>query len=135
MREDQTLVSVIVAGRNLGTFETKTGGAKDSDETKIRPGGGAGPVSLGGPVSVENVTVMRTYRRDRDQPLMGFLYSQVGKGEIKVVEQDLDDDNNAYGKPLTFKGKVKQVSGPDADSNSNDARKLTIEASTDGTIA
>lgn len=128
-REDQFSVSVVVDGRNLGVFDTKTGGEVDSEELKYRPGGMAQQVSLGGFVNVGNVTVGRLFDLSRDLPNVPFLNNRVGKADVNAVVQHLDVDGNPFGKPYSYSGKLKQFTLPDHNSQSSDAALFELEIS------
>jgi hypothetical protein len=135
-REDQRRVTVSVDGvGSLGVFDSKTGGNADSEETKYRPGGMATEISLGGPQTMENVTVGRLFDLFRDLPVLPQLFAARGKASVTITDQPLDADGNAFGKPVVYHGKLKAVQMPDHDSNSNDAAKLELECSIAGTPA
>lgn len=128
-RADQYAVTVTVDGRAIGTFDTFSGGEVDSEETKYRPGGMAAQVSLGGPVNVGNVTVGRLYDGVRDDELVPWLRSRIGKGAATVTRQPLDTDGNVFGRPWVYTGVLKMLTVPDHDSNSADAAMLELEVS------
>lgn len=135
-RQDTYNVTVRVDEVPTGTWDKMSGGMVDSDETKYKPGGLAPEVSLGGSVSVENVTVSRLYDLERDhQGLVRTLIARVGKAKVAVVKQPLDQDGLPFGSPLVYKGTLKSVSPPDPDSESSDAGLLEIEVTTAGTVA
>lgn len=134
-REDQYNVSVVIAGTNLGTFDTMDGGEIDSEELKYRPGGMAPQISLGGSKSISNVTVGRLYDLARDHSLVAFLDGQVGKGAATVTKQPLDTDGNAFGKPIVYTGKLKQLTLPGHNSESSDAAMIELEISVSGMAA
>jgi hypothetical protein len=128
-REDQYAVSVRVGPYVLGIFDSFDGGEVDSEETKHRPGGMQRQKSLGGPVSVGNVTVSRNYELERDHNMVPLLEPLVGKADMVVTKQPLDVNGIAYGKPLTYSGKFKQLNPPNHDSNSSDAAMIELEQS------
>jgi hypothetical protein len=135
MREDQFDVTVAIDGiGNLGTFDKMTGGEIDSDEQKYRPGAMAPPVSLGGAVTMGNVTVSRLFDQDRDGPFFHQLIAMVGVGNIRVTKQPLDMNKTPYGLPLIYTGKIKQVTPPDHDSTSSDPALFDIEFVPSGTV-
>ena len=72
-REDTWLVTVAVDGRDLGVFDTVSGGEIDSEEAKYRPGGMAAEICLGGLRTIGNVTVGRYLDTQRDWPLVKWL--------------------------------------------------------------
>ena len=134
MRQDQWAVSVEVDGRDLGVFDTFEGGEVDSEETRYRPGGMAPPVSLGGAVTVANVTVAVLYDLARFHNLIHWLIGRAGKGAMVIRRKPLDVDGNVYGDPLTYRGVLKQVNPPAHDSESSDAARLELEMVPAGTV-
>lgn len=138
-RQDQYSVTVSVTRgtetRDLGIFDKLTGGEKDSEELKYRPGAMGAQVSLGGFTSVGNVTVSRLYDLLRDAPNIGWLLEAVGRADVVATKQSLDTDGNAVGKPLVYGGNLKQVNPPEADSESSDAAMIEIEISSASVIS
>lgn len=132
-RQDNYDVTVSIAYNgdtwDAGTFDSFSGGEVDSEETKYYPGGMQEPVSLGGRRSVGNVTVGREYDLVRDHPRMGWLFGAAGKADVTVVKTVLNADAVAQPAPLVYHGKLKTVTPPDHDSESNDAGVFTIEVS------
>ncbi len=131
-RSDTWRTTISLNGENLGVWDKKSGGAIDSDETKYNPGGMAPQVSLGGKKTVENVTVSRLYRLQRDHGHIQKLLNNVGRGAMVVVQQPLDVDGNPFGKPIVYRGKLKKVTVPDVDSESNNPAMIELEISTEG---
>lgn len=116
---------------STGVWENRTGGGGDSEETKHREGGMGVYVSLGGPTTIDNVTIARRYDHIRDAPLYSELMTARGKARVTVVEQDLDEFGVADGAVHTWSGKLKSVSKGDTNANSTDVRMLTCEISSD----
>lgn len=132
IREDTFSVRVSVDGVDLGTWDKSSGGAVDSSETKYKPGGMAQEVSLGGSRTTENVTVTRL----NDPILHAFvpwLLGRAGRGSAVVVRQPLDENGAAFGRPITWRGKLKSVTLPDTDSEGDGAALVALEVSTVGT--
>src|SRR5215475_3364414 len=127
MRQDRFRVTAAVDGRDLGVFETFSGGEVDSEETTFKLGAMGPRVSLGGSVNVGNVTIGSLFDLSRWQPIIHWVISRAGKGTLTVKKQPLDVDGNAFGDPLTYTGKLKQVNPPDVDANSSDAAVLELE--------
>lgn len=134
-RLDQYDVSVFLDGAPLGTFDKMSGGAIDSEEVKYKPGGMVPQISLGGSVTVANVTVERLFRADRDLALVPTIKARVGKGQVTVSRQLLDIDGNPYGAPTVWSGKLKMLTFPDPDSESNAAGLFQLEVSANGTVS
>lgn len=128
-RLDQYSVTVSLDGTSIGVFDKMTGGELDSEETKYKPGAMAPQVSLGGSVTVNNVTVSRLYRLDRDAALLPSLKSRVGRGIVRVSKQSLDVNGNPFGTPLVYSGVLKQLTFPEPDSESSSAAMLALEVS------
>jgi len=134
MRADQWEATVVVEGQNIGVWDKLTGGEVDSDDSRYRPGGMAPPVSLGGAVTVGNVTLQRLYRLDRDHGQIKWLIGLAGRGNVVINRKALDVDGNAFGKPLTYTGTLKSVTPPEIDSESSDAALISIEVTPVGTV-
>src|SRR5262245_20075927 len=135
MRQDQYDVKVSVDGRDLGTWDKLTGGEIDSEETTYKPGGMGARISLGGSVNVGNVTVSRLYDHAKVHTIVHWLISRVGKGNVTVKKQPLDINGNAFGRPLAYTGRLKQVNPPEVDSEASDASQLELEITPVGTVA
>jgi hypothetical protein len=134
VRADQFNVTCVIDGKDLGTWDKLSGGEVDSDETKYRPGAMGKPISLGGAVTVNNVTISRLFDLRREQSIIHWLLSRVGKGAMVVNKQPLDVDGNAYGRPLVYTGMLKQVTPPEHDSESSDAALVALEMTPAGTV-
>jgi hypothetical protein len=132
-RQDQFNITVTMAyggvTRELGTFDTFSGGEVDSEETKYWPGGMANQISLGGRKTVGNVTVGRLYDLVRDHPLMGWILGGVGKAEITVNKASMNIDSQVISNALVYQGKLKAVTPPEHDSESSDASTWEMEVS------
>ena len=134
-RSDQYLVTAEWEGLGpLGVFDKFTGGEVDSDEQKYRPGGMQNPVSLGGAVTMGNVTIERLYVLERDHVIAHQMLAGVGVNGIVVTKQPLDLNKVPYGRPLVYSGKVKQCKPPEHDSTSSDPAMLSIEFVPSGTV-
>lgn len=134
-RQDQYAVSVAVADVQLGIFDKMSGGEVDSEETKYPPGAMGDEIPLGGRRTVGNITVERLYMRERDHPYAKTLMDQVGKADVVVTKQPLDDDKNVFGDPIVFQGKLKTYTGPDHDSESSDPALFALEISSASIIS
>lgn len=133
-RQDQYNVTVSIDGEDKGTWDKMEGGEVDSEERKYRPGNMATEVSLGGSVSVGNVTVTRLYELARDHLNVKAMMARAGKGTVVVKKQPLDVDGNPFGSPLVYQGTLKAVTPPEVDSESNDPGLLAIEVSSAGLV-
>jgi hypothetical protein len=131
-REDTWLITCSVDGRDLGVFDTKSGGELDSEEAKYKPGGMAAEISLGGSRTYGNLTITRYADYVRDWPLIKWLAGRVGSGRVAVGLTPLNANGERVGEPLVYGGTIKTVTPPDVDSTGTDAAMLTIEATIDG---
>jgi hypothetical protein len=134
MRVDQFNVTAVVDGKNLGTFDKLSGGEIDSDEIRYRPGAMGKPISIGGSITVNNVTISRLFDLHREQSLIHWLIGRAGKGQMTVHKQPLDIDGNVFGRPIVYTGKLKQITLPEHDSESSDAALYELEMVPAGTV-
>jgi hypothetical protein len=134
VRQDSYAITASLDDRDLGVFETFSGGEIDSEETTYRLGAMGPRVALGGAVTVGNVTIGKLNELAWSQSIVHWLISRAGKGTLTIKKQPLDVDGNAFGRPLTYTGKLKQVNPPEADANSSDAAVLELELSPAGTV-
>jgi hypothetical protein len=125
-RQDTYNVKVTVDGRDLGTFDKKSGGEVDSDETVFRPGGLGEQIALGGPVATSNVVVTRHYDQDVHD-LYKWLVARVGRAEGVIAQHPLDADGNIFQPPINYKGKLKRVVAPQVDSEASGIATLVLE--------
>ena len=93
---NQSLVTVVVAGRPLGTFDTLAGGETSTDIAKRRAGGGVMRTYTNNKRDTSDVTVTRDYDRERDVELARWLRTQLGKAAT-ASDQPLDDDDAVAG--------------------------------------
>lgn len=133
-REDQYMITVKVDGEDFGVWDKLAGGSIDSEELKYKPGGMQPHVSLGGSRTVENITVSKLYDLTAVHSKIKTLLNKAGKGQVTITKQPLDVNGTPFGLPLVYTGTLKQVTPPDADSESNDAALVEIEVSSSGTI-
>jgi len=134
VRKDQHAIHVSVDGVDFGIFDKKTGGEVDSSETTYQPGAMGQRISLGGVQEITALTVDRLFDLDRDGQQVHWLMSRVGKGDMVCSVQPLDVDGNVYGRPMTYKGKLKMVTPPEADSESSDAALISLEMTPAGSV-
>ena len=127
------LVTAEMGGQSLGSFQTFAGGEKTADSVKDRPPGVEGQKSLGGPSSITNVTVTRTFDADVDtSDLRSRSRKAAGHAPGSVSIQPLDADMNPKGKADVFTGRLVRYKGPEANSNSNDKATVEYEFEIDG---
>lgn len=134
MRQDQWYNTVTIDGRPLGVWDTLSGGSVDSEETKYKPGGMQPEISLGGTMTIENVTLGRLLGRADWDFMHSLMANRVGKAVCTVARQPLDVDGNPFGRPLVYTGILQNVTPGDTDSNSSDAQVWEITISTEGSL-
>ena len=122
----QSLVTVVVDGRPLGTFDTRTGGATTAEHAKHRPGGMVAQKAYASLPENDDVTVTRVYERERDHVLARQLKTRAGRATASISEQPLGDDGAPWGKPTVSTGLLKSVNTGDVDSNSGEPRFLEL---------
>ena len=131
-REDTWLITCSVDGRDLGVFDTLSGGELDSEESKYKPGGMAQEISLGGTRTYGNLTITRYCDRVRDWPLIKWLAGRVGAGRGAIGATPLTAFGERAGEPLTYGGTLKVVTPPEVDSTGGDAAMISLEFTIDG---
>lgn len=134
MRADQFRTTVSVDGRDLGIFDTKTGGETDSEESRYKPGGGP-EEALGGYATVTNITVSRRFKIGRDDILIGWLRSRAGKGSAVIKVLNVDEDGNPWETSERFTGVLKRVSPAEYDSQNTEAAVFELEITPNGEVA
>jgi hypothetical protein len=134
-RTNQYRVTLAVNGADWGVWDGFDGGEVDSDDNTYRPGGMARAKSLGGTVTVGNVTLNRNYELERDHLAVKTLINLAGKARVVVKKQPLDIDGNVYGDPLVYTGTLKRVTPPTVDSTSDDPAMIEVEITCDGAIS
>lgn len=133
-REDQFISYLTVGGADEGAWDSFDGGETDSEDTKYKPA--AMPsISLGGAVTVGNITLGRLYQKERDISAVTRLRAQAGRASVVVSRQALDENDQPFGKPEVFTGKLKAVTPPSSDSTSSDAAMITVEISPDSSVS
>lgn len=133
-RQNQSRVTLIVDGRNLGVWDDKTGGDSDSNSTQYFQGGMGPRISLGGTQQVNNIVLSRL----EDDSVIAFakwLVSRSGKGKAVCSQQKLDDEGNPVGDPIVWTGKTKRSKYADVQSQSNSPAQFECEIEVDGAIA
>jgi len=134
-REDTFEVTVTIDGRDFGVWEGRSGGAGDSEETKTRLGGMGPEVSLGGPQTMENLTIKKLFDLDGIANDLPWLFARRGKADVTVNNQPLDKDGNRRGRRWTYTGTLKAVTPPDYDHKGNDESFIECEIVPNGVIA
>lgn len=123
------LVTLTVAGRNCGRFQTLTGAGVGGDAMMSRPPGAEFERAQGGEKTLSPITIGRDYDPDVDtDDLISFLRSQAHvENAATVGRKRLDANRNPAGKGTTWVGVITAVNDPESDTNAqNDKPTLTI---------
>lgn len=126
-REDTHLIGATVDGRDLGVWDTFSGGEVDSEESLYRPGAMGPPISLGGRQTVGNVTISRYYDVLRDHPLYKWLCQRAGRARGSVYWVPLQINGASGGAPVVYQGTFKRVEHGELDSMGTDAAMVELE--------
>lgn len=134
MRTNQQVVTLSLKDpatgevRNLGEWDKFEGGGVDSEETVYTASRGR-RVSLGGTVSVENVTLSRNYELARDHAQVGWLLALVGRGEGTIAKAPTDQAFEVVATvgALGYIGTLKRCTPPEVDSESDDPAMIELE--------
>ena len=117
--EQQYLVTVNVAGRDLGVFDKMTGGDTTVTSAKHRPGGMGAEKSYRTLPTYADIVLSRVTESARDWELIRWLSNQAGAVPVTVVRQPLDAQGNAWGTPYTYRGRLGPVKPGQVDSTSS----------------
>lgn len=131
-------VTVSTPGYSItGTWAGRTGGNRTSDARRYREGGELYREEVGGsPATTEDMTLSRPFKRDRDIELLRWLVRNAGKAMLTITDQPLDEDGNAYGRPLVETARLLGCSRPDADADDTTGiQRLEITVAPSGDLA
>lgn len=135
-RQDTWTISVTLNNQIIygDIFDKKTGGEVDSDDTKYYPGAMGPPISLGGRVTIGNVTLQRLYQPERDHANINDWLQAVGSGRVDVTQRPRYITGGEFGKMIHYSGILKRVLVPEVDSEASGPAMLEIEVSPDGVV-
>jgi hypothetical protein len=134
-RKDKWANTVVLDGRNMGVWDTLTGGDVEATSTKYRPGGMAREIALGGTSTTNDLNLGRLLSKEDWEFMRGLMTrDRVGRAPAHVSRQPMDDDGNPFGSPLVYTGVLQHVTPGDTDSNSSDAQVWEIVVSVHGSI-
>jgi hypothetical protein len=136
VRQNEVTVSVTYANqtRDLGVFDTWEGANVTADNTKHRRGGMGPQVAIGGPVTIEDLTVSRDYDLARDNKNAHWLSDGVGKAQITARKVYLDSNGDRYGDPIVITGILIGYNEPNSDSDSGDVAMLELVINPNGAV-
>lgn len=115
-----TLITLVVDGRSFGVFETLSGGEVSAEVVKSRPGGMAGEKSHAVLPTYGDVVAGRELDLQRDLELYRSLLGRTGRAPVSASKQYLDENGAPVGRPLTYTGRLSNMTDPEADSASTD---------------
>jgi len=118
----------------MGIFDTWEGANVTADNTKHRRGGMGPQVAIGGPVTIEDLTITRDYDLARDNPNAHWLSGAVGRASVVATKQYLDSDGLAFGDPIIITGVLIGYNEPNADSDSGDVAMLELVINPNGAV-
>lgn len=120
--------------RDFGIFDTWEGGNVTADNTKHRRGGMGVQVAIGGPVTIEDVTISRDYDLARDNRHAHWLSKAVGRARVVATKHYLDADGDGYGSPIVITGVLIGYNEPNSDSDSSDVAMYELVINPDGDV-
>jgi len=135
-RQNRITVNVTFLGetRSLGTWDTWSGGGVTADNTKHRRGGMGPQVAVGGPKTIDDVTISRDYDLQRDNPNAHWLSSAVGRAWVTAKKQYLDMDGYDFGDPIVITGVLIGYNEPESDSDSSDVAMVELVINPNGDV-
>ena len=136
VRNNEIKVDVTYRGetRKLGVFDTWEGANVTAENTKHRRGGMGPQVAIGGPVTIEDLTISRDYDLTRDHKDAHWLSTVVGRGRVVAKKQYLDEDGMSFGDPIVITGILIGYNQPNSDSDSGDIAMFELVVNPDGAV-
>jgi hypothetical protein len=146
VRQNRITVSVTYKGetRDLGVFDTWEGANVTAENTKHRRGGMGAQVAIGGPVTIDDLTVTRDYDLERDnvgnsggssaKGNAHWLAEAVGKGKVVANKKYLDSNGDGFGDPVVITGVLIGYNEPGSDSDSSDVAMMELVINPDGEV-
>lgn len=135
-RQSKVTVSATYLGvtKDLGTWDTWGGGGVTADNTKHRRGAMGAQVAVGGPKTIDDVTITRDYDLERDHQFAHWLSGAVGRAWIVATRQFLDMDGFNFGAPIVITGVLIGYTLPEHDSDSSDVSMVEIVVNPNGEV-
>lgn len=128
--QSRYLTTLSVAGRDIGVFQTHSGGHVTGESVADRSPGQEYPAASGGEKTIAPITTSRRVKLERDtDELIAFLQRHVSVENAAVYNRrPLDSNRNPVGSGRTWTCTITAVNEPDSDSNSeNEPAVLEIE--------
>jgi hypothetical protein len=125
--EQNFLLTVVVDGQSLGTFDSFSGGDATAKSIKHRPGGMGPEVNYASLPVFSALTVSRVLEPARDWELIRTLNQKAGRVNASMTEQPLDADGNPWGNPKVYSGAFRGVKPGKVDSTSDNLRMFEVD--------
>jgi hypothetical protein len=124
--QSRWLTTLRVAGRDIGVFQTFSGGHVTGESVSDRYPGEEFPTAAGGEKSIAPITIGRSHKLERDtDELIRFLHRNVSVEHAAVVNRrPLDNNRNPSGVGRTWTCTITAVNEPDSDSTSENERSV-----------
>lgn len=129
--EQNYLLTLVVNGKSLGTFDSFSGGDASAKSVKHRPGGMGPEKSYASLPSYTDLTISRVLEPSRDWELVRQLTQIAGRVDASMTEQPLDADGNPWGSPKVYTGQFLGVKPGKVDSTSDALRMFEVDMSVD----
>jgi hypothetical protein len=129
--QSQYIVSVIAAGRPIGTFTSFSGGGVTGETVPDRGPLDEFPTQSGGEKTLAEITVGRRVDPSRDTDELGdYLDSLVMVTDAITIQRKQVVNRNPFGKGSTWVGTLTAVNPTDSDNNSaSEATNLELVVS------
>lgn len=125
---------IVVSGLPNGTFDTKSGGQPSANTSTYYNGGDREPEVYADQKVYSDMVVGRGYERDRDQAMLLDLDGRIGEFAPIITVTPLDKAGTPSGPPKRYKGLLKGLSDPDADSNGTAIAKCELRFGIKGLV-
>ena len=120
-----------------GAFAQMSGGNPSGDVRRYKEGGDPNDHTSGNPPTRDDVTIGRPWRRTRDHDLALAFDRAVMKSRFTITKQPLDEDFNAWGKPMVYADcLLTGCNHPDVDAEATgDVARLELTFAVAGELA
>lgn len=127
--ESNFITYLSAGGRDLGLWDSNTGGDSGAEDQRYKPAGGE-EESYGGKKTRDPIVIGRVYEDARDESVKEYLENLRGvKNAATVRKQSVDDEGNPVGRATTRIGTIIKVTEPPANSNNSALRIYEVEIS------
>lgn len=118
-----------------GTWQTKSGGNVSREVFREKEGGELFKEDVSvGPPTYDDITVSRSYKRDRDASIRRFVESG-RSGLFTLSEQPLDESGLPSGEPFVYNVRLISGSVPETDANGTDRQRIELSFAREGEVA